>query len=284
MPWTKVLGRKARKVEKKEKVEERSRRIPRSAAVQISCRGNTSYAETMRRAKSQVDIESIGIGEIRPRKTRTGALLLEIPGSESQDKANDLANKLKEVFKDQENVLISRPEKMADVRLRDLEESVSKKDIMQTVTTVGKCMAETVKLGEIIPTFNGLGTLWLRCPLAAANIITKTGRIKIGWTMGRVELLPERKTQCYRCFELGHVRNQCRSEIDRGRTCYRCGQEGHMAKECAFRAHCLICSERNLSANHRMGGPACNPTPLKRINGEKTGNSEEFKQKHRKKG
>lgn len=282
LPWSKVVGRRIRKKEqsarreivtpsttpgkasKQTKEEESNRRTPRTAAVQISCRGDINYAEAMRLAKSRVDIDMIGIKEIRPRKTRTGALLLEIPGTESYEKANELANKLKEAFRERENVLISRPEKMADIRIRDLEESVTREDIIQTITSEGKCPKEAVKLGEIISSVNGLGTMWLRCPLAAAKNITKERRVRIGWTMVRVELLPERMIQCYRCLEIGHVRNQCRSEKDRGRTCYRCGQEGHLAKECAGNAHCLICAERKLRADHRMGGPACKPTPLKK--------------------
>ncbi|KYQ49221.1 Gag-Pol polyprotein [Trachymyrmex zeteki] len=218
----------------------------------------------MRLAKSRINIDEIGIKEIRPRKTRTGALLLEIPGMESQEKANELANKLREAFRERENVLISRPEKMADIRIRDLEESVTRDDIIQTIVAEGKCPRDTVKLGEIVAAVNGLGTMWVRCPLAAAKIITKERRIRIGWTKVRVELLPERMVQCYRCLELGHVRNQCRNEKDRGRTCYRCGQEGHLARECVGKAQCLLCSERKLKADHRMGGPACKPTPLRK--------------------
>ncbi|XP_018358553.1 PREDICTED: RNA-directed DNA polymerase from mobile element jockey-like [Trachymyrmex cornetzi] len=118
-------------------------------------------------------------------------------------------------------------------------------------------------MGNVMTANNGMGTLWVRCPLAAANKITRSRRIKIGWTMVRVELLPERPIQCFRCLEPGHVRNQCRSENDRARSCYRCGQNGHMARECMFPVHCIICAERNVRADHRMGGPVCKP-PIKR--------------------
>ncbi|XP_018373630.1 PREDICTED: cellular nucleic acid-binding protein homolog [Trachymyrmex cornetzi] len=95
-------------------------------------------------------------------------------------------------------------------------------------------------------------------------MVTKNRRIRIGWTMARVDLLPARPTQCYRCLENGHVRSQCRNEHDRGAACYRCGQGGHIAKDCLEQVHCVICSERNLRADHRMGGPACKPLPLRK--------------------
>ncbi|KYQ55824.1 Gag-Pol polyprotein [Trachymyrmex zeteki] len=220
----------------------------------------------MKLAKSRINIDEIGIEEIRPRKSRTGALLLEIPGIDSSNKANELASKLKEAFRERENILISRPEKMAEIRIRDIEESVSKEDISQIITTIGKCPREILKLGDIIPAFNGLGTLWIRCPLVVAKLVTSKRRIRIGWTMSRVELLPERGVQCYSCLEMGHVRSQCRNDKDRGRTCFRCGQEGHLAKECRLQAHCIICADRQVRADHRMGGPSCDPPPPKKAN------------------
>ncbi|KYN12748.1 hypothetical protein ALC57_15073 [Trachymyrmex cornetzi] len=240
------------------------RRVPRTAAVQISCRGDMSYADAMRLAKTRIDINTSNITEIRPRKAKTGALLLEIPGTEGTSKANKLADKLKEVLKDQQNVLISRPEKMADIRIKALEESMTREDILMVLTSIVECTSESIKLGNVTLANNGLGTLWVRCPLAVANKITKNKRLRIGWTMVRVELLLERAIQCFRCLETGHVRNQCRSEQDRGTTCYRCGQDGHVARGCLAPANCIICAERNLKADHRMGGLACKPSIKKK--------------------
>ncbi|KYN20009.1 hypothetical protein ALC57_07650 [Trachymyrmex cornetzi] len=60
--------------------EVKQRRPPRTAAVQISSRGETTYAEIMRIAKNTIDLQELGIKEIRPRRARTGAFLLEIAG------------------------------------------------------------------------------------------------------------------------------------------------------------------------------------------------------------
>ncbi|KYN16731.1 hypothetical protein ALC57_11006, partial [Trachymyrmex cornetzi] len=221
------------------------------------------YAEVMRTAREKVDIDAMGIHDLRPRKSRTGALLLEIPGAESSTKADKLAEKLQQALEGQKDVLVSRPEKMADIRMKDLEESTTKEDIILALTLHGSCSDKVLKLGEIIPSNNGLGTMWIRCPLAVAKKITKSRRIRVGWAMVRVDLLPERTSQCYKCLEPGHVRLHCKSEIDRGALCYRCGKSGHMAKDCSEVAHCVICASRNLKADHRMGGPACKPPVIK---------------------
>ncbi|XP_018358984.1 PREDICTED: uncharacterized protein LOC108758487 [Trachymyrmex cornetzi] len=113
----------------------------------------------MRLAKNRVDIDTLNIGEIRSRKARTGALLLEIPGAEGASKADKLTGKLKEALGDEQNVLISRPEKTADVRLRDIEESTTKEDILLALTQRGECQKEAIKLGDITSAYNGLGTV-----------------------------------------------------------------------------------------------------------------------------
>ncbi|XP_018373631.1 PREDICTED: uncharacterized protein LOC108767973 [Trachymyrmex cornetzi] len=178
LPWSKVVGRKAKREtgiasgsNSKKKITTSvstsnttkkigdNRRIPKTAAVQINCRGEASYAETMRTAKSNVDIDILGIQEIRPRKTRMGALLLEIPGVDAVKKANMLADRLKEILKEQENVLVSRPEITAEIRIRDLEEFVTKEDVTQVISNIGKCSGDMIKMGNITKAINGLGTI-----------------------------------------------------------------------------------------------------------------------------
>ncbi|XP_018404617.1 PREDICTED: uncharacterized protein LOC108781200 [Cyphomyrmex costatus] len=235
------------------------RRAPRSAVVQISCRGEVSYAEAMKFAKQNIKVEEFGIDDLRPRKARTGALLLEIPGVEGSKKADALANKMRQIFSGQENILVSRPEKMAEVRIRDLEESVSVEEIVSELCSLTKCNPSSIKVGEISFAPNGMAVTLVRCPLVVANSLIRDRRIKIGWARCRIELLPERPLHCYRCLEIGHVRSQCRSEKDRSETCYRCGESGHPAKGCLQEVRCVICADRGLKANHRMGGPACKP-------------------------
>ncbi|XP_018360473.1 PREDICTED: uncharacterized protein LOC108759497 [Trachymyrmex cornetzi] len=132
---------------------------------------------------------------------------------------------------------------MADIRLKDLEESTRKEDIIEALAKKGECSKDTIKLGDIVPANNGLGMAWLKCPIAAAKRLANCKRILIDWTMVRVELLPERTLQCHRCLETGHIRNQCRNEIDRSMACYRCGQNGHNAKGCKESVHCIICAD-----------------------------------------
>ncbi|XP_018365777.1 PREDICTED: uncharacterized protein LOC108762990 [Trachymyrmex cornetzi] len=159
----------------------------------------------MRIARSKVDIDSLEISELRPRKARTGALILEIPGTEGAKKADKLAEKIKEALGEEQNVLVTRPEKVAEIRLKDLEESTTKEDILAAIAKKGECPKDSIKIGDITTANNGLGITWLKCPLAAAKKATKDRRIRIGWTTVRIELLPERPVQCFRCLETGQM-------------------------------------------------------------------------------
>lgn len=53
----------------------------------------------MRTAREKVDLSSLNIEGMRPRRAQAQeALILEIPGKEGTVKADTLANKLKEIF------------------------------------------------------------------------------------------------------------------------------------------------------------------------------------------
>lgn len=121
----------------------------------------------------------------------------------------------------------------------------------------GGCEPEEVKVGDIQMSPNGISTVWVRCPLYAANKVVAADRIQIGWALVEAQLLDNRPLQCFKCLEGGHVRERCPNNMDRSRLCYRCGAEGHEAKSCRETAHCTVCKAKNLPANHRSGGKVC---------------------------
>jgi len=246
---------------------------PRTAAVQITCPPCQS-AETMRLTRERVDIKGLGIEELRPRRARTEALLLEISGTNGAAKADALAREMQEALCDREGVIISRPIKMAELRLKDIEESVSTVEITEAVALEGECQEREVKIGPIRLGTNGLGTVWIRCPLTAANRLARKGHLRLGWTRARIELLPERPATCFRCLQAGHVRATCPGNEDRSDLCYRCGVAGHLARECAASPRCLLCIGTGRGTNHRVGSRACRAPREKgtrRVDGRRTG-------------
>ncbi|CAD1481276.1 unnamed protein product, partial [Heterotrigona itama] len=74
---------------------------------------------------------------------------LEVPGQNSTEKADNLAGCLRQVFSNNGDVKVSRPRKMAEIRISGLDGSVTPAEVVSAVTKAGKCDAEDVKTGEI---------------------------------------------------------------------------------------------------------------------------------------
>lgn len=241
-------------------------RPPRSSAVVISLKPGSAekgvtYASALAEARTKVDLAGLGISALRFRTAATGARILEIPGTTSGEKADSLADKLREVF-NAEDVHVSRPIKSAELRISGLDDSVTAEEVAAAVAKVGACPVDAVKAGTVRRHYSGLGAIVVRCPISVARKVSDSGRVLVGWVAAQVKLLPQRQMQCFRCHELGHVREQCRSDVDRSDKCYRCGKAGHKANECSTaKAHCTLCASASKPAEHRIGSRACAPPP-----------------------
>lgn len=149
--------------------------------------------------------------------------------------------------------------KMAVIRIRDIEESLTKRKekITEAVASVGGCTPVEVSVGNFSDGPRRSTEMLARCPLAAAIKATATERIQIGCVQSRVELLAARPLICFKCSEREHVRNPCRSSEDRSSYCYRCGDPRPRAKECTGQPSCRVCEKACSLHNHKVGGPAC---------------------------
>ncbi|XP_059062826.1 uncharacterized protein LOC131855568 [Achroia grisella] len=272
--WSTVVRRKRRKAaaantpptkgpsgQKKEPQRKPARKVkarpPRSSAVVLTIspgaeeRGVT-YRSVLTDAKANISLAQLGITDLRYRVGRTGARILEIPGKDTGDKADALAAKIEEVLP--EDVRVSRPVKTAELRLVDLDDSVSVADVVVAIMRDGECRESSVKTGEIRRNPQGTGSIWVRCPVAAAKKLAEAGRLKIGWMMARVQSLDPRPQRCYRCLLTGHVGIRCTAGEDCSGICFRCSEPGHKAARCAAPSpHCRYCAAAGRKSDHRVG-------------------------------
>lgn len=229
---------------------------PRTPAVTITAPSG-QYGTILREARAKIDLAPLGITEIRPRRAITGAMILEIPGDKEGNKADALAGKLTELFAGEESIKITRPYKKAELRIRGLDDSVNTTEIIEALSREGKCSVDQIKLGDIKWSPNGTGTVWVQCPLATAKTVTMQRRLRIGWLSYRVDALPPRRLQCFKCLELGHTSAKCENTEDRSKCCYRCGQEGHKASSCTRSLECPTCRKAGQKSDHKIGTRTC---------------------------
>ncbi|KMQ88948.1 reverse transcriptase [Lasius niger] len=185
-------------------------------------------------ARSKIDIADIGIEGTKMRRAVTGALVFEIPGKDGHKHADTLALRLKQAVAGKEEVRIDRPTKMAELRIRRFDKSVTLSEILDAVAQEGKCEKEEIKLGDI------------------------KNQTRLG--MGNNRNAGEQTFPVFQVSGGGHVRQRCPNDIDQSNKCYRCGKKGHNAKTCNEEVNCPVCSgDKKLPTNHRTGSKACTP-------------------------
>ncbi|KOB72047.1 Gag-like protein [Operophtera brumata] len=204
--WTKVVRRGAKKAggsqplvptssapvkvtsaapKRSKKAKVKKLRPPRSSAVVITLQPGAvekgeSYAKVLAEAKAKIDLSSCGITGLRFRKAATGARILEVPGVTSSDKADALAQKLRESL-DGEIARVSRPTKCADLRIMGLDDSASTEEVRAAIAKQGGCSEELVRVGELQFNAQGNGSIWTSCPVSAARKLGEDGRLLVGW-------------------------------------------------------------------------------------------------------
>ena len=100
----------------------RAPRPPRRLSVTLTVASGSKlkYADVMKEVRT-VKLKELGIEDIRCRRSITRAMIIEVPGKENVDKADKLAAQLKGVFQNCQEVRVNRPEKMAEIRIRDID-------------------------------------------------------------------------------------------------------------------------------------------------------------------
>lgn len=223
-------------------------RAHRTAAVLLKCaepegKPGPSYADVMRLAKGKISLEELDITNTRIRRAQVGGLKTVLAESEFSNK-----------------VSVLRPVRRAEIRLIDIDLSVSTDEVTMAVAANGQVSNKDIRTGPFRPECGGLNTIWVQCPLSCTNPLLKAGKIRLSWSSVRIVPLAKRRPQCFRCFAVGHTRTNCQSLVDRSNWCFQCDRnDGHRATGCRIPPKCPVCAARGLAAGHRAGAPQCTP-------------------------
>lgn len=152
-------------------------RPPATAAVsitQIPGGDGCTLVDALRVAKDSIRLEEIGVTAIMPKRAITGGLLFEIGGENSSAKADVPAERMKEALHGK-SVKVGRPTKTSEVRLSSLENAATIAVVRRGISAFGAEREEEVKIGEIRRAPNGLGTVWVRCPMDGGGKVHRGG-------------------------------------------------------------------------------------------------------------
>jgi len=209
--------------------------------------------------KTKISLSDLGIKNTRIKKAMGGALLIEVPGPDGSVRAEKLRGELTKVLG--ESAVVTLPVVRGDLRVVDVDASVTIEEVAAVAAEVGGCAVEDVVSSPMRPMRNGLYMTWIGLPMAAAIRVSNRWRVCIGWTNARVELLSTRPVQCYKCWSFGYVQARCESELDRRDLCLRCGEAGHKRKKCSEQFKCILCAADGKSSQHRLGAMVCGSRP-----------------------
>ncbi|CAH2083813.1 unnamed protein product [Euphydryas editha] len=240
---------------------------PRTPAVLITLQSEAeskgvTYCQVMQRASEKVSLVDLGFKDgVKIRRAATGARLLELPKGQDPAAVDRLTQELRKALDGVANVV--QPTKYVSIRVTGLDDSVTKEMAAAAIAKAGNCQADLVKAGNIGAGPGGMGTVVVRCPVATAKALAEAGRLLVGWSSAKVQILEQRRLRCYKCMSVGHTRPVCPTGTNRGGLCFRCGLDGHKARDCTGPLRCVVCADAGMPAAHLMGGRDCCPPKTK---------------------
>lgn len=245
--WTKVTHKKDKKIKK------RTLRKPRPDAIVIAKKGEMSYADILRRVKTDPNLRSVGEAVTKIRRTQKGELLLQL--KESGDGTAGYKNSILTTLAEEAEVrtLTHR----TTVEVRDIDEITTKEDVEGAIKTQLGFEELPDKAVSLRKAYGETQIAAIVLPGELARKLLEAGKMKIGWTICRIRERTELK-KCFRCLEFGHIAMQCKSREDRSKLCRKCGEDGHIAKDCKREPSCMFCKKEHPNdANHIAGSSKC---------------------------
>ncbi|KAL7730598.1 hypothetical protein ACLKA6_000589 [Drosophila palustris] len=226
---------------------------PKNDAIIVKPANGHSYADVLKslraNAKFDADVNIKGV-----RKTRTGALLLEL---EKGEKLNpQLCEQIKAALHETAEVASARP--MATIAIRDLDALTEQADVLNAVKGLLPEGSSDIKVTVSAPNSREQTQAFVTLTEENAATLLAVGKIKIGWLkvkMKRVETVKK----CFRCLGIGHMQYDCKGPNRKGEgLCFRCGETGHKIAQCQKAPKCWACIDAKLApVDHLPGSSRC---------------------------
>ena len=239
--WTKVQKKKRKTTEKRGRT--------RPDALIISANNETSYADILRKIKSDDSLKALGENVKAIRRTASNGLLLELRKN-TEKSSTEFQGAVEKVLKD--SAKVAAKTHAIVVQLRDLDEVTTASEICEALHSqcqIRRPDESSIRISKKGP--QGTQTAFINLPALDAVRVIKQHKIRVGWVYSRVRECITPKL-CYKCWGYNHIARNCSAEADRRNLCWKCGQEGHKSSKCGNPQKCAICG-----GNHAAGSARC---------------------------
>lgn len=231
---------------KKEASKKPALQKARPEAIVVKVPEGQTFAQALKTIKEKVDIATAGVHVDTIRSTREGDIILEMEKGEGK-----AAPLLKRIELAKVNLKARSIQQRETLEIKGLDGSTSRDELRGLL---GKAFGEE----ECFEVFSlrdaGRNTQRAVVGMARsmAERLLNEGKARLGWALCRFGKAGKRPISCYRCWQEGHTRWECRGP-DRSALCRNCGKDGHLAAKCPNPTHCGLCG----SSKHREGAKAC---------------------------
>lgn len=228
-------------------------RRPRADAIVVETTGSTSYADILRKVKSDPALKEMGEKVIRVTRNQRGQMMFQLKREENP-KREDIQAAVSKALGDAAKVTMRTQE--VNIECKDMDEVTTKEEILEALEKeLGIEGIPVSAIRSMRRTFVETQTAIISLPLEQAKKALTAGKVKIGWTICRLREAIRPK-MCFRCLGFGHMAKDCKNE-DRSKMCRRCGNIGHIARDCEKDPQCMLCKDGDKPAPHITGSSRC---------------------------
>lgn len=269
--WRTVESRKTKKEKRKEKEEKEAkqkkkeaklkkkeaRRPPRQKykgdALIVEANEQTTYAALLKRMREDPELKELGENVVKTRRTQKGEMIFELK-KDPAIKSSSYRELVEKSLGGEANVRALSQE--AVVECKDLDMITTEEDVRHALAE--QCDLRGPMTIRIRKSYGGTQTAAIRLPLDAAKKLAERGKVRVGWSVCPLRLVPrvtKTEERCFRCLGFGHQSRNCKGP-DRSQLCWNCGEGGHVARECTGQPRCMLCNPEE-GNNHCTGGFKC---------------------------
>lgn len=258
--WKTIEGRKKKKEKKQAQTEETQKPRPRrnrnrGDALAVEVKEGFTYADLLRKVRTDPELKKLGENVVKTRRTQKGEMLFELK-KDPAVKSSAFKSVVEKALGVDLKVWALSSE--TTIECRNLDGITTEEELKEALEVLLDDLKDAPITIRIRKAYGDTQTASIRLSTTAANKLLAIGKVKVGWSVCSLKLVPwvsPQMTRCYRCMGFGHQASSCNGP-DRSRLCRKCGEEGHMARDCNNKAQCMLC-KKGEGNSHATGGFHC---------------------------